>query len=51
MTVDKTNECAIWGRQEDNTLTMLRHVSEEHSLDERLNALILKQQPAEDTHA
>jgi hypothetical protein len=51
MTVDKTNECAICGKQEDSTLTMISHVKDEHSLDERLNALILKEQPAEDTHA
>jgi hypothetical protein len=51
MTVDKTNECAICGRQNDSRVDMLSHLKHTHSLEERLNALILKEQPAEDTHA
>lgn len=51
MNVDKTNECLICGRQIDSRVKILSHLKESHTLEERLNALILKEQPAEDTHA
>lgn len=49
--MDKTNECLICGRQIDSRVEMLGHLKESHTLEERVNALILKEQPAEVTHA
>jgi hypothetical protein len=49
--MDKTNECLICGRQIDSRVKMVGHLKESHTLEERVNALILKAQPAEDTHA
>jgi hypothetical protein len=49
-TMNKTNECLICGRQVESRVKMLGHLKQNHTLEERLNALILKAQPAEDTH-
>ena len=51
MNMNKTNECLICGRQIDSRVKMVGQLKESHTLEERLNALILKEQPAEDTHA
>ena len=50
-TMNKTNECLICGRQMESRVKMVGHLKQSHTLEERVNALMLKEQPAEDTHA
>ena len=49
--MDKTNECALCGRQNDSRVQMLSHLKNAHTLQERIDGLILREVPAEDTYA
>jgi len=51
MSVDKVYECRICGRQRESRIDLQKHLDTAHEPQERREFLIMKAQPAEDTHA